>query len=226
MTEDYIVEVTNCGSSAQTVNLKTLACSCMDWKTRRAQQPEKSPLRLCKHLIAAICENGLEGEYPDANLQALYKKKKGYPFPKATLSTLAKEYFNADLTEEEMKRLHFLFGDTNAFNTFQTFQKLTEKGELAFRSSEKKNIHEACLRLSWVGLAECCKDMETKDLLEGLELSEIKGLGSALGETFAQKKKGIATLSEHPDLDSAFAEAGFKKEDFFILKPLELDMLR
>ncbi|WP_319761904.1 hypothetical protein [Maridesulfovibrio sp.] len=226
MTDSYIIEVANCGSSNQTVNLKTISCTCMDWKTRRAQQPQNSPIRLCKHLIAAICEYGLEGEYPEEDLQALYKKKKGFPFPKATLSTLAKEYFNADLTEEDEKRLHFLFGDKNAFSAFSTFQKLTEKGETAFRSSENKTIHQACQRLAWFGAAECCKDKPAKDLLEALELSELKGLGSALGENFAQKKKGIATLSEHPDLNSAFTEAGFKKEDFFILKPLNLDMLR
>lgn len=226
MTEDYIVEVTNCGTSKQQVNLKTYACSCKDWKNRRAQQPMNCPERLCKHLIAAICENGLEGEFPDADLQSLYKKKKGYPLPAKGLSYFLEQYFQQELTTEDLQRIDFLFSNGNKFNNFNKFQQLTVNGPTFCRFPSRNDMNIVCKRLSWAGLAEAGAEYEYCDLVPALDIKELKKLGTALDIEIKSKATGVKVLSEIAELDKAFTECGFSKNDFFVLKPITLDMLR
>ncbi len=228
MTEDYIIEIKGSGKNPYKVNLKTYACTCTDWRNRRAQIDPESPRRLCKHLIKAICENGLEGEFPEAELQSLYKKKKGYPIPKADLHSLAVMYFDGILTEEDHQRIHFLFGDMNSFKNFSTFKDLIKEGSTVCYIPKNKAMHKACERLAWAGLAETGISSECIDLIPALEITDMKKVGEALNEKFAQKRKGISVLSTYADmlLGHAFNKAEISKADFFILKPLDLDMLR
>lgn len=228
MTEDYIIEIKGSGKTPYKVNLQTYACTCPDWRNTRAQQAMDSPRRLCKHLIKAICENGLEGEFPDADLQALYKKKKGYPVPKSDLHSLAAIYFDGILTEEDHSRIRFLFGETSSYTNFSEFKDLTKEGNTICYAPENKPIRIACKRLVWARLAETGTNSEYIDLIPALEIKDMKRVGEVLNEKFAQKRKGIAVLGTYADmlLGHAFNKAEIRKENFFILKPLDIDMLR
>ncbi|HAS89106.1 MAG TPA: hypothetical protein DCS48_07350 [Desulfovibrio sp.] len=229
MTEDYIVEIKGSGKNPYQVNLKTYACTCPDWRNNRAQEPQLSPRRLCKHLIKAICENGLEGEFPNADLQTLYKKKKGYssnPSGAYSFPALVEKCFGPEVTPEDEQRIHFLFSGKNAYHNLNNFRKYTYNGPTILFPDEKDELRPVCDRLCWVGLAGTCEEVETIELLPLLELSELKEIGAVLGESFGQRKTGIRKLTENEGLETAFAEAGFNKEDFFYVQPLDLDMLR
>jgi len=207
------------------VNLAAYVCSCADWKNRRTQFDEHDPKRLCKHLVQAVCENGLEGEFAEVDLPSLAKKKKGFPLPKNdSLASAAAVYFGESLSEERLSRLSFLFGGRNrAAATFFRFREDTKNGNNIVYRFEDDLLKTVCQRLCWIGVAESAPEMDTAFLLSGFDLDTLKELGRELDvKPFGQRRTGVRALADHTRLWDGLAALGIHRECFFLLRPLTL----
>lgn len=93
-TDDTTIEVDDEGETCN-VSLGDLTCTCGDWRSKRSHLPERSPGRLCQHLVAEL--NRIKEGLPEMN--AAFSWLLGERTQRGK-GTHAVEYYNLLMTDD------------------------------------------------------------------------------------------------------------------------------
>lgn len=221
-----VVTVQSCSGNTYTVNLAESSCTCPNWKNCRAHFEKSSPYRLCKHLVSAICEHGLVGEFPGIPLPQLAKMAQGVALPdtKPKEGDYLRGYFNCELPEDVHERFKFVFGGgAKVLHNFARFQEVTAEGVALDCCVRGTQLWTAYSRLVWAGIADLANDISSEEFFGLLELKDLKRIGSALGIKFGQRKTAVRLLTEavpnwreHIDNVDVFRLRPLVVEDFLL----------
>lgn len=226
-----IVIVPGSKGSEYRVNLDAISCSCPNWRNNRTKFDEDDPRRLCKHLISAICDNGLVGEFPDADLEALAMQGKGFPLPKAAKPFKAPTYMenllNAKLTENDVTRFRELLGG-GGHDGWQNFLLYSKNIHCTFHCPEGTHDRWRLIMLADTGLIQRGLEIEPANLLTGFPMPTLRKFvkDSGITQKFSTKKQGIDIVLAETEWTTIFAATGESPDDFFYLPMLTIDDLR
>lgn len=218
----HIVEISGSKGRVYTVDLQEYTCTCPDWRNRRSKMDTSWPERLCKHLVKAVCDNGLAGEFPDVDLQALAKKKKGTEIKEVDYMEL---FFGQELSPEERSRVEFLFGGGSARQQLAQYAEIVQEGANLVWVPEDGKMRVSLERMVWLRLAVQSPILTPEEYLSCFSLPTLKKMCEALGEKAGQRKTAIKLLSDSKKWADALYHCNISVDDFFLVKPLAVDDL-
>jgi hypothetical protein len=243
--EVYVDSFTSVGV-VYVVNLKDRSCTCPDWAEKRYQYFPGEPMRLCKHLVKVVVEQGLQKEYgSEARALKMFADRRTayYPsrdkelekadkieqYPEGKVAFL-ENYFGEAVSAGDKVAVRRAFGGPGPqyMFTINMYSSRLKNGQATSIVPKGDSYRWRFETLARSGVAKQGRAIPTELLLEGLKMQELRDLAARFGGDgmkFMKKKEGCAMLATVPDILDKVA-AYHRLDDFFRLEPLTLDQIR
>jgi hypothetical protein len=237
-----LISVTSKSSKKKTyiINMDERSCTCPDWVKTRSHYFRGEPQRLCKHLVKAIVDRGMDKEYGgiDSMIRWAAEKGWGFYFPKDReefdpdesyihtpegRAQFIREVFGGDLTLKEEKLFAEAFGGVGYFYNLSMYLSRVENGPITLHEPPGGRYRWRLEMLTRTGIAKRGKEIDFVNLLGGLSMKQLREIGGALGEIkFRSKAEGCQKIAEAAGNVFDMWPSDIDFDDFFCLAPMSI----
>lgn len=216
------------------MSIENRTCGCPDWQKTRSIYYRGEPQRLCKHLIKAIVQAGLQNEYgSEANkLIGASEKRIGYYLDERDekergareKQEIIRGYFGAKAKIMHEPAIKKAYGEVYVYNLSMVAAR-TKGGPATLYVPKVDYYRWRFEALARMGTARRGSQIAPKDIIEALTMQELRALVSTKlnGAKIRTKNEGREKLASLNLTTRQLIPAEHDIDDYFRIEPPNLE---